>query len=126
MDIGIPCRLFNFLIRCIYSAVSDIIPYRSRKEENILLYQAYVATQRFQGVFLYILSVYFYSPLFYLIKTGNEMAHGRLAAAGRTYQCYGFSGRDAYVDIIQNLFISIIGKADIFKHNISMYILQFY
>ncbi len=54
------------------------------------------------------------------------MAKGGFPAAGRPDQGNGSAGRDDDVDILQDLFIPVIGKADMIKLDIPMNIFQLF
>ncbi len=96
------CRPDNFFAIGSGFSVGNIFIHRAGKQIHILLYHTDAAAQALQGKMADIFSVQEDFSLRGVIETGNQVAHGRLSAAGRADQGYFFTRFYRQVDMGKN------------------------
>ena len=107
--------LYAFFIRCIQSAVSNVVHYASCKQIDILQYHSQGTAQIFFSNFVDIDSVVLNLAVVYVIKSVNQIRNGRLAGSGRTHKCHLLTRLGIHRYIMQNHDILFISEVHIFQ-----------
>ena len=114
-----PCQpgsLLNFLPGGTGLAIGDVLGHRAAEQVHVLLHDADVLPQALQGDMADILPVDEDAAVRHLVKAGDQVAQGGLAAAGSAHQRQTLPGVDVQTDVVQHLVVVIrVLKADILE-----------
>ena len=118
------CRFHDFVHGCIGLSVADILKNRIRKEEDILLHNADAFVDALLGHIPDVQSVNPDGTGGNIVKPGNQLAQGGLAAAGRTYNGDGLTGLNLQIHFPQHIQVTLVGKGNILHGNLTPDIFQ--
>ena len=110
------CCLLHFLIRRIRASIADIFTNRSGKQVCILQYHGDMASQTLSCIVFNISAIDRDLSFLNVIKTIQKVGNRRFSGAGRTDKCHFLAGMRIQIDVLQDYFIRIVTKGNIF-HN---------
>ena len=109
-------RLHDLLAGGTGLAVGNVLGHRAAEQVHVLLHDADVLPQALQGDMADILPVDEDAAVRHLVKAGDQVAQGGLAAAGSAHQRQPLPGVDVQTDIVQHLVVVIrVLKADVLE-----------
>ena len=111
MYLGTHRRLHDLLVGGVGPAVADVLPDGAGKHEHILLDDTDVPAQAALGHIPHVHPVHLYAAGTHVVKPGQQLAEGGLAAAGGTYHRQALAGFNVQVDILQHRHAVAVIKA---------------
>ena len=101
-------------------AVGDVLGHRAAEQIHVLLHDADILPQAFQGDMADVLPIDQDAAAGHLVEAGDEVAQGGLAAARRADQRQPFARPDIQADVVQHLVVVVrVLKADVFKPDVT-------
>ena len=123
-QIRISCCFNYFFHSGITFTVCDVISYRAVKKVHILLHDTDIRTQGLLCYVPYVRSVDLNTSISHIIKSGEQGAEGRLAAARRAYYSHRFTRINMKIYMRKYSFFILIGKTHVFIVDNTLYILK--
>ena len=123
-----PCahgRFHDFGVRRVGPAVADIFPHGAREEEDILLDDPDILAEALLRERADILPVYGNAAVCHIIKARDQVAHGRLTAAGFAHQRDGLARSNVQIHVVEHPGPVVIREGDILEADIASYIGQY-
>ena len=118
--------LHDLLLGGVGSAVADILKNGVGEEEHILLDDADVPVEGALGHIPHIKPVDADGARPHIVKAGDELAQGGLAAAGGAHDGHGLPGGNGEGDIAQHLGLLVVGEADTIHLDLTLHMGKFH
>ena len=126
MGTGFFRRFHNFFPGSPRFSICNVVIYRTGKQVNILLYDTDILSNTLHRIVFHIHPINGNPAAGHIIKSGNQIAHGCFAAAGRSHQRHLFSGMNRKIQMFKYRIVIIhIFKGSIFETDFPLRIHHF-
>ena len=119
VDFRALCGKDYFILACVGVSVGDVLSDSSGEQKDVLLHKADLLSQALKLYFFYVDSVKQNASACGFVKTRKQIANRRLSAAAFAYKREMLSGLDFQIDVFQDADVFVVGKAYVFKRNVS-------
>ena len=120
MDIGLAACLLHLLNTCMHIGIHEIFPDGAVEQIGILGDNADIPSQKFEIKSAHINAVESHGARCDIIKTGNQIDHGRFAGTGRTDDGNRMAALQIEADILEDHPLRIVAEEDMREFNIAL------
>ena len=120
VDVGAFRGFDDLLLRRVQPSIEDVVANGRVEEIDVLLHDADVPPQRFHRDVADVHAVQQDAAFLDLIEMRDQMADGRLAAAGRADQSEGLAGLDLHVDVLQDVMLAVVGERHVVEFDFAL------
>ena len=113
-------RGLDFLLSRIGPTIGDITGHAIGKEENILLHNTDIVTQRGQCHGLNIPAVNGNTPCLQLVKTSYQITQGTLAHTGAAHEGHGLACLYGQRKVFYHRLLAVVGEGYVFKGDFAL------
>ena len=113
-------RRLDLFIGRVGTSVGDVLFERGGEEEDFLLYDRHLPTQRLQRPLADILIIERDPTCAHVVEARNEVDDGRLAAAGQSQQRDQFTGSGLEIDVAEHRRARVVGEVDVIKLDVAL------
>lgn len=111
------CSVFDFLVRCVFVAPKQVLPYRAAEQHVLLKHHCDGISEFVKLVVLDVDAPDLHLAVQNVVKSGNQLDESGLCRAGSAYDTDGFTAPDMQVDVfkIEDVAGFRIGKSTLSK-----------